>query len=46
MSMAERLHQAALLEDGGALQAAGSIIDGPTRRRFLNRHSPLTASIS
>ena len=40
MSMTARLHQAALLEDGGTLQTASSIIDGPARRRSFNRHAP------
>ncbi|KAK9839063.1 hypothetical protein WJX74_008667 [Apatococcus lobatus] len=46
MSMTARLHQAALLEDRGTLQTSGSIINDPTRRRTLNRHASLTASVS
>lgn len=45
-SMAVRLHQAALLEDGGALQAAGTVVDGPARQRSMNGHTSLTASVS
>ena len=46
LSMTARLHHAALLEDGGALQTASSIVDGPARHRSLNQHEPMTASAS